>query len=128
MAKKSKDLFELLQMRARGGSAPAPRRPQPQREPVDLVGSVVGSVRQMLGRDPDPKSKRGKGKGKAKAKAAPPALPQVSMPGLLLAGVVLACLALGFVLGRATAGAGGGGDLRAPGSSGPRGVHRGHYS
>ncbi len=102
MAKKGKDLFELLQARAKGG-LPAPKKAPPPQLP-----SVVEQVGQRLkvwfgggaaGAAEGGKARRGRG-----AKAGSRAAPAAGLSGVGLAGVVLTALVLGFGLGRWTAG------------------------
>ena len=119
MARRGKDLFELLQLRARG-DAPAPRRRQPS-PTAESVGAMWRWVADLVPKKP----KRARGKpakrslsrgsiGRGATSRGPAGGPGVSMSGLLLAAALLGCLAAGFGLGRVTSGASDGPALRKP--------------
>ena len=91
MARKTKDLFQLLQKRRSKGSFKIDPGPDP-REPVDLFGSVGRWLSNLLGRSPRGSRRPAKGRGTGGAR--------ILISGPTLTGVAFGCLVVGFLLGQ----------------------------
>ena len=114
MAKKSKDLFQLLQKRRSKGSFKIKPDPDPK-APLDPIGQIASWFRTLLGGSPGgarrPKKKRTAGVG------------GILISGPTLAGVAFGSLVVGFLLGQGL-GASGPEELLAPGARWTINVYR----
>lgn len=103
MARKTKDLFQLLEKRRSKGSFKIKPDPDPG-EPVDVLGAVGGWFGGLLGRNPH-KRRRTARKGPARANG-------FLISGPALCGMAFSSLVVGFLLGQAF-GSSGPNELRA---------------
>ncbi|MEM7204265.1 MAG: hypothetical protein AAF628_28660 [Planctomycetota bacterium] len=115
MARKGRDLFELLQLRARGG-VPEPRASVSSG--ADLLGDLRAQVSDWFSSSFRPRSKRSRG-GRGRKRASRSRSSSAGFGSALLAGLAFACLAVGFLLGRLTAGGDPRNELRMPAATPP---------